>query len=103
MSYFCDICDKTINLKSKNKHLKYIAHNAFEKTFHIFHSLESPEFFNVDDLFKDFINNHNKKYYFHYVKGNFFLVFDNNSFPCIEFVIVTKNCNEKRFVFGKKI
>ena len=33
MSYYCDICDKTIILKSKNKHLKSITHIESENSF----------------------------------------------------------------------
>ena len=33
MSYSCDICDKTNNLKSKNKHLKSITHTELENVF----------------------------------------------------------------------
>ena len=71
MSYYCDICDKTINLKSKNKHLKSITHFELEKSFRIIHSIENSNFFNVDDIYNDFINNHNKKFYFYYVNCNF--------------------------------
>ena len=84
MSYYCDICDQTSNLKSKNKHLKSTTHNELEKSFRIFHSIKNPEFFNVDDLCNDFINNHNEKDFFYYVQCKFNLVFDNNFLPCIE-------------------
>ena len=61
MSYYCDTCDKTIKIKSKNKHLKSITHNELEKSFRLIHSIEKPNFFTADDLYNDFINNHNKK------------------------------------------
>ena len=61
MSYYCDICDKIINLKSKDKHLNSITHIELEKSFRIYHSTENPNFLNVDDLYNDFINSHNKK------------------------------------------
>ena len=32
MSYYCDICDKTIKHKSKNKHLKSITQNELEES-----------------------------------------------------------------------
>ena len=89
MSYYCDICDKIIKSKSKNNHLKSITHNELEKSFRVNHSIENPKFFNVDYLYNDFINKHNKKYYFYYVKCNFSLVFDNNFSPCIESDIYT--------------
>ena len=62
--YHCKISDETIKLKSKNKHLKSITHNELEKSIHILHSIESPNFFDVDDMYNDFINIHNKKYYY---------------------------------------
>ena len=82
--YHCNICDKTIKLRSKNKHLKSITQNELEKSIHITHSIDNPKFFDVNDIYKDFTNIHNKKYYFYSVKCNFNLVFDNNFYPCIE-------------------
>ena len=100
MIYFCDICDKTMNLKSKNKHSKSIPHNELEKSFCIIHSIENPEFFNVDDLYNDFINNHNKKYYFYNVKCNFNFIFDNIFLPCIESDLYTNKtiCYWKKYL-----
>ena len=80
--------------------LKSITHNELEKSFRIIQSKENPEFFNVDALYNDFINNHNEKYYFYYVKCNFNLVFDNNFFPCIESDVNTNKtiCYWKKFL-----
>ena len=60
MSYYCYICDKIIKIKSKNKHLNSINHKELEKFFCMIHSIENPKFFNVDDIYNDFINNHKK-------------------------------------------
>ena len=35
MSYYCDVCDRTIKLKSENKHFKSNAHKEFDKCKHI--------------------------------------------------------------------
>ena len=51
MSYYCDICDKTIKHKSKNKHLKSITQNELEESIHIIHSIDNPNFFDVDDIY----------------------------------------------------
>ena len=51
MSFFCDICDKTIKRESKNKHSKSIIHNGLEKSFRTIHSTENPKFFNIDDIY----------------------------------------------------
>ena len=100
MSYYSDICDKTINFEFKNKHLKSITHNESEKSFRIILSIERPNFFNVDDLYKGFINNHNKKFYFYSVECNFNLIFDNSFFPCIESDLYTNKtiCYWKTFL-----
>ena len=79
------------------KQLKSISHNELENFFRIIHSRENPEFFNVDDLYNDFINNHKKIYYFHYVKCVFSLVFHNN-FSLVSNLILIPT---KRFVIGK--
>ena len=67
MSYYCDICDKTIKLKSKDKHLKSILHNELGKSIHLSHSIDKRKFFDVDDIYNDFNNVHNKKYSFYHV------------------------------------
>ena len=35
MSYYSDVCDKTIKLKPKNRHLKSLSHKKFNKYSHI--------------------------------------------------------------------
>ena len=102
MSYYCSICDKSIKLKSRNKHLKSITHNELEKSIHINHSVENPNFFDVDDKYNDFVNIHNKKYYFYFVKCNFNLVFDSNFYRCIESILYnnTMICYWKEFLIN---
>ena len=53
MNYYCNICHETIKLKSKKKHLKSITHNELEKFFCITHSIDNPNFFDVDDIYKN--------------------------------------------------
>ena len=53
----CNICDKIIKRKSKNKHIKSITHNELENSIQTTHSIEYPKFFDVDDMYKDFIKN----------------------------------------------
>ena len=60
MDYFCDVCDKTVKPKSKNKHLKSLTHIHYEKFFRINVTIENPNFSDVDKIFNDFITNHNK-------------------------------------------
>ena len=82
MSYSCDICDKTIKLKSKNKHLKSVTHKELEKSFRIIHSTENTKFFIVDDIYITILSKITIKIIFFYlVRCNFNLVFDDIFFP----------------------
>ena len=51
MNYYCNICHETIKLKSKKKRLKSITHDELEKFFCITHSIDNPNFFDVDDIY----------------------------------------------------
>ena len=41
MSYYCDICDKTIKIHYTQQ---------FRKSIHIIHSSDNPKFFEADDI-----------------------------------------------------
>ena len=56
MDYYCDLCDKTITLKSKN-HLEPLTHIQYEQSFRINHTIKNPNFFDVDKIFNDYITN----------------------------------------------
>ena len=62
MSYFCNVCDKTINLKSKNKHFKSLYHRDYEKLTQINHTIQYPNLIDVAKLYNDYITNHNKNF-----------------------------------------
>ena len=84
MDYYCDVCDKTIKLKSKNNHLKSISHIQYEKCFRISHTNKTPDLFHVDKLFNVFITNHNKKTHVYLIQCDFSLVFNNDFKPHIK-------------------
>ena len=43
MSYYCECCDKSIKLKSKNKHFKPLTHKQYEKFIQINHTIQRPK------------------------------------------------------------
>ena len=89
MSYYCDICVKTIKLKSKKKLLKSISHNELEKSLHIIHHINNPRFFDNDDIYNNFIEFHKK---------NIILIIKN----VILILVFNLICIlTKRFVIGK--
>ena len=56
-SYYCNICDKTIKLKSKTKQFKSRTHKDFEKCIQMNYTGQKPNFFNIAKTY----TNHNKK------------------------------------------
>ena len=50
-----------------------------EKQFRIKHTIENPNFFDIDKVFKENIANHNKKYQVFLIKCDFKLVFNKDS------------------------
>ena len=83
MDYYCDVCDKTIKINSQSKPLKSVTHNEFEKCVRIKHTIENPDFFALDSIFKDYITNHNKRFDLYVVESVFNLVFDTEFHPHI--------------------
>ena len=55
MEFHCDICNKKMNHKSKNNHLKSLTHNQYEKCFLKKRNLNNPNFFDIDKFFNDYI------------------------------------------------
>ena len=93
MGYFCDVCDKTIKLKSKNNHTKSLIHIQYEKSSRINHTFKNPIFFDVDKIFNIYITNHNKKllfFLFYLVNCGFKIVF-NKFTPHIKTMFCHKN------------
>ena len=68
---YCDICVKTIKLKSKNNHLKSLTHIQEEKGLRINHTIRNPNFFDVDKIFNNHITNHNTKIDLYSIKCDF--------------------------------
>ena len=84
MDFYCDVCDKTFEYKSKSKHLQSLTHEDFEKCIPINHTVENLEFFDVDEIFDKNITNHNKNFYLYFIKYNFTTLFDEEFYPDIQ-------------------
>ena len=75
MKHYCDVCDKTIKLKSENNHPKSFTHNQCEKFIRINHTIKNTDFFAIDKIFNNCITNHIKLIDFYLDKCGFNLVF----------------------------
>ena len=78
MTYFCNVCDKTIKLKSKNNHFKSLTHKEFDRGEHLNLTIEKPYINKTDNSIYEFVIQHNKKCDCYVVKCQFKLVFKKN-------------------------
>ena len=61
MSNYCNVCDKTLKLKSKSKNSKSIIHKEFDRFKQIKLTIKNPNINIVDEIFYANIFEHNKK------------------------------------------
>ena len=60
MDYYCNVCDKSIKVKSQSEHPQSITNKKFENCIQMEHTIENnPDFFGIDEIFNDFIINKN--------------------------------------------
>ena len=51
MSYYCDVCDKAIKLKSKCSHFKSNIHKSFDRCKLLILTIENPNINDIDVFF----------------------------------------------------
>ena len=78
ITYSCERCDKSNKLEPKKKHFKSLTHEQKGKCIRINHTVKNTNFFNIDNIFIDYITNHNKKFELYLVRADFILNFDND-------------------------
>ena len=80
MDYYCEICYKLINSKSKQKHLKSNIHKEFHICEYMELTIEKPNIDNVDEVFYAYIIQHIEQYDHYLIKCQFKLVFNGNHY-----------------------
>ena len=80
MICYCDVCDKTIKLESKNNQFKSNIHKEFDKCKHIKLTIENPNINNIDEIFYEYIIEHNKIHDFYPLKCEFEIIFNDNQY-----------------------
>ena len=76
MDYYCEVCYKYINYKSKHMHFISRSHKKFDKCEHIVLSLKDIDKNNVNEAFYSYIIEYIKKIHYYLVKCQFKLVFN---------------------------
>ena len=98
--YHCNICDKTVLLKSANRHIQSKWHKYLALTFkyeEVYYDVDIEE---VDYLYKKFVRNHNKKFEKYTIQCHFNMHFSNNCLPGIVSKLFTNDtvCDWKGFL-----
>ena len=78
MTYFCNVCDKTIQLKLKSRHFKSNVHKDFDRCKNKKLTAENSNINDIDEIICAYIIEHNRNYYFYLMKSDFKLVFNDN-------------------------
>ena len=68
MDYNCDICDKTIKVKSKRKHYQPLTKKKLEKGIQTKHTIKNLDFFDVDVIINGYLTNYKKKFCSYLIK-----------------------------------
>ena len=72
----------------------------YVKVYEKNHTIENPDSFDLDERFKHYISNHNKKFDLYLVKYDFKLVFDNEFYSDVKTAL---QINLPKFLFLKKL
>ena len=60
--FYCDLCDKSIRIRSKKKHLNSHYHKSLTESIIFKYTLENPSFFQMEDILKNYVDDRNKKF-----------------------------------------
>ena len=78
MDYYCDVCDKFIEPKSKIKPFKSNTQKKFDQCKQMEIIIENPDLNNVDEVFHAYNIQHNKEYDYYGIKCHFKLALNDN-------------------------
>ena len=60
-SFHCKVCDKSIKIKSEKRHQKSQNHQALTKSINSRYYIKNPNFVDVEELLRKYVNDYNKK------------------------------------------
>ena len=62
-NYFhCELCDKSIKIRSKKKHLNSQYHKSLSECIISKYTVDNPSFFHMEDILKNYVDDYNKKF-----------------------------------------
>ena len=72
---------KQLKLNLREEKLQSVTHNELKVSIRSKHSVENPDLFDIDEQFKEHINEDNKNFELNLVKHDFKIVFDKDFYP----------------------
>ena len=61
--YFrCDICDQSIKIRPRNRHLNSKNHKSLTNTIVCNYNIENPSFLHIENILKNYVDDYNKKF-----------------------------------------
>ena len=65
--FYCDLCDKSVNIKSKKKHINSQSHRSL--TNKIIHkiNIKNPKFLQIQNILHEHVDDYNKKFEFYLI------------------------------------
>ena len=60
--FHCEICDKSIKIRSKKKHLNSRYHKSLSETIISQYTVGNPSFLHMEDILKNYVDDYNKKF-----------------------------------------
>ena len=73
--FHCDLCDRSIKIKSKKKHINSQYHESITWSIICKYTVKNPSFLHVEDLLKKFVDDCNKKFEFYIIFCKWKLLF----------------------------
>ena len=75
-NYFhCELCDKSITIRFKKKHLNSQYHESLNKSVISKYTVRKPSFLHIEDILQNFVEEYNKKFEFYSILCNWKLNF----------------------------
>ena len=65
--FHCELCDKSIKIKSKKKHLISQYHKTLTRSIICKYTVKNPSFLHLEDIFSSFVDNCDKKFEFYLI------------------------------------
>ena len=67
-NYFhCDLCDISVNIKSKNRHLNSQSHRSLTNKIIHKSNIKNPNFLQIENILQEHVDDYNKKFEFYLI------------------------------------